>query len=82
MAGVPGFSPRAWAILPTTLLPGRCPPVPVFAPCPPLKWKAWQQHPAVYAAYRYHNWESMDYDPGRPHFWAMSRVGVPAGNGD
>ena len=39
-AGVPSGRPRTWAILPVTLWPGRCPPVPVLAPCPPLKWKA------------------------------------------
>ena len=37
IAGVPGARPRTSAILPTTLLPGRCPPVPVFAPWPHLK---------------------------------------------
>jgi hypothetical protein len=36
-AGVPSFNFRTCAILPTTLFPERCPPVPVFAPCPPLK---------------------------------------------
>ena len=33
-------SARTAAILPTTLLPGRWPPVPVLAAWPPLKWKA------------------------------------------
>jgi hypothetical protein len=40
--GVLAFSsPRTSAILPVHLVPGRWPPVPVLAPCPPLKWKAW-----------------------------------------
>ena len=38
---VPGFSPRTSAIFPTTLLPGKWPPVPVFAPWPHLKCMAW-----------------------------------------
>ena len=32
IAACPGSSPRTSAILPTTFPPGRCPPVPVFAP--------------------------------------------------
>ena len=40
IAAEPGSRFRTSAILPVTLLPGRCPPVPVFAPCPPLMWKA------------------------------------------
>jgi hypothetical protein len=39
-AAVPSGNPRTWAILPTTLSPGRCPPVPVLAPWPNLKWNA------------------------------------------
>ena len=42
MAGSPGSRPRTAAILALTFAPGRCPPVPVLAPWPPLKWKAWQ----------------------------------------
>ena len=37
MAGSPSVMPRTSAILPMFFDPGRCPPVPVFAPCPPLK---------------------------------------------
>ena len=40
IAAVPSGRPRTSAILPTTLSPGRWPPVPVLAPCPPLKWNA------------------------------------------
>ena len=40
-AGSPSASLRTSAIRPMTLLPGRCPPVPVFAPWPNLKWNAW-----------------------------------------
>ena len=40
IAGVPSGRPRTSAIRPTTLSPGRWPPVPVLAPWPPLKWNA------------------------------------------
>ena len=40
MAGVPSSIPRTSEILPIFLMPGKWPPVPVFAPCPPLKWNA------------------------------------------
>ena len=39
-AGVPSGRPRTSAMRPTTLGPGRWPPVPVLAPWPPLKWNA------------------------------------------
>ena len=39
-AGVPSGRPRTSAMRPFTFGPGRCPPVPVFAPCPSLKWNA------------------------------------------
>ncbi len=39
-AGVPSGSPRTSAMRPVTFGPGRCPPVPVFAPWPSLKWNA------------------------------------------
>ena len=39
-AGVPSGRPRTSAIRPTTLWPGRWPPVPVLAPWPSLKWNA------------------------------------------
>ena len=35
--GSPGVRPRTAAIFSETFLPGRCPPVPVLAPWPPLK---------------------------------------------
>ena len=37
MASCPSCKPLTSAISFDTLLPGKCPPVPVFAPCPPLK---------------------------------------------
>ena len=37
IAASPATIPRTCAILPIFLLPGRWPPVPVFAPWPPLK---------------------------------------------
>ncbi len=39
-ADFPSASPRTCAILPFTFSPGRCPPVPVLAACPPLKCMA------------------------------------------
>jgi hypothetical protein len=39
-ADVRGCKQRTCAILPCTLSPGKGPPVPVLAPCTPLKWNA------------------------------------------